>query len=94
MIIVLLNYTAPIEALDAQLAAHRDWLKAGVEAGILMAAGRKVPRTGGMLLARGALEAVKAWAATDPFAVHGLSDYDFIEVDVTMAAEGFEGLRG
>jgi len=94
MIIVLLNYTAPIEALDQQLAAHRDWLKAAADDGILMAAGRKVPRTGGMFLARGTLEAVKAWAATDPFAVHALSDYDFIEVDVTMTAEGFEGLKG
>ncbi len=94
MIIVLLTYTAPLEALDAQLAAHRDWLKAAAEEGVLMAAGRKVPRTGGMFLARGTLEAVKAWATTDPFAMHGLSDYEFVEVDVTMAAEGFEGLKG
>ena len=94
MIIVLLTYTAPLEALDAQLAAHRDWLKAAAEEGVLMAAGRKVPRTGGMFLARGTLEAVKAWAKTDPFAVHGLSDYEFVEVDVTMAAEGVEGLKG
>ena len=93
MIIVLLNYTAPIEALDAQIDAHRAWLKSAADAGILMAAGRKVPRTGGMFLARGTLDEVRAWAATDPFAVHGLSDYDFTEVDVTMTAEGFEGLK-
>ena len=64
MIIVLLTYTAPLEALDAQLAAHRDWLKAAADEGVLMAAGRKVPRTGGMFLARGTLEAVTACRTT------------------------------
>ena len=92
MIIVLLHYTAPVEALDAQLAAHRDWLKAAADSGRLLAAGRKVPRTGGMFLARGTMEEVQAWAKTDPFAVHGLADYSFTEVAVTMTAQGLDAL--
>ncbi len=93
MILVLLSYTAPIEALDAQLEAHRAWLKAAADEGILLAAGRKVPRTGGLFIARGSRESIEAWAATDPFALHGLSNYDFVEVDITMTAAGLEGLK-
>jgi uncharacterized protein YciI len=93
MIIVLLHYTAPLEALDAQLSAHRDWLKAATDSGRLLAAGRKVPRTGGMFLARGTLDEVEAWASTDPFAVHGLAAYSFTEVAVTVTAQGLEALE-
>jgi len=92
MIVVMLHYTAPIEALDAQLAAHRDWLKTSMDSGRLLAAGRNVPRTGGMFLARGTLDEVQAWAKTDPFAVHGLADYSFTEVAVTVTAQGMEAL--
>ena len=93
MIVVTLTYTAPLEALDAQLDAHRDWLKTSIDVGILLAAGRQVPRVGGLFLATGDKAAVEAWAKTDPFAVHGLADYSFTEVAVTMAAEGLEALK-
>lgn len=93
MILVFLNYKVPVEMLDQHLDAHRAWLKAGAEQGILAAAGRKVPRTGGLLLARGSREAVEAWVKGDPFAVHDLADYDFTEVDFTLTADGLEGLK-
>ncbi|EGF90228.1 YCII-related domain protein [Asticcacaulis biprosthecium C19] len=93
MIIVLLTYKVSTEELDTSIDAHRDWLMASIEAGRLLAAGRKVPRTGGMLLARGDLDQVKTWAATDPFAVNGLADYDFTEVAVTLTADGLDGLK-
>jgi uncharacterized protein YciI len=53
MIIVSLTYVMPIEAVEAQLDGHIAWLKEGYESGMLMASGRKVPRTGGVLLAKG-----------------------------------------
>ena len=93
MIIALLTYKVSTEELDRYIDAHRDWLKESIAAGRLLAAGRKVPRTGGMLLARGELDEVKAWAATDPFAVNGLADYDFTEVAVTLTAEGLDALK-
>ena len=94
MILVLLHYVVPTEAIDAHRAAHLDWLHAGVEAGMLLAAGRQVPLTGGMFLCKGERADVAAWAATDPFAVHGLAEYRFIEVAPSVVAPGLDLLKG
>jgi uncharacterized protein YciI len=94
MFVVLLTYVAPLEALDAKLAEHRAWLQAGIESGRMFAAGRQVPRTGGVLLARGADRAeVEAWAATDPFALAGLTEWQVIEFDPLLVAPGLESLK-
>jgi len=93
MFIVLLTYKADLAELDRHLAAHRDWLNAGVASGRLMVAGRKVPRTGGALLVRAASrDEAAAWASTDPFAIAGLADYELIEVDATVIAPGLEAI--
>jgi len=44
MFIVLLRYTRPLEEVDALLAQHVEWLRAGHAAGHFLAWGRKVPR--------------------------------------------------
>ena len=92
MIAVLLDYKVPIEDIDRHRAAHLDWLRQGVADGRLLLAGRQVPVTGGMFLAQGTKEEVSAWAATDPFAVHDLADYRFIEVAPSVVAPGLEAL--
>jgi uncharacterized protein YciI len=92
MILVLLSYKVDAEAIGALRPAHRDWLAEGVAAGRVLAAGRKVPVTGGLFLARGTLDAVRAWVATDPFAIAGAADYELAEVEVTMTAPGLESL--
>lgn len=92
MILVLLNYKVDISEIDALRPAHVDWLKQGVADGRLMVAGRKVPVTGGFFMARGSLDEVKAWAATDPFATAGAAEYAFIEVAPSILAPGLEAL--
>lgn len=92
MILVLLTYKVSPEVIAELRAAHRAWLAEGVAAGRLLAAGRKVPVTGGMFMARGTLDEVKAWVTTDPFSVAGAADYEFLEIEVTMTASGLESL--
>ena len=94
MIIVLLTYKVPIEMIDSHRAAHVAWLREALEAGTLLAAGRQVPLTGGMLLVRGDLAAAQAWTANDPFAIHDLADYSFTEAAVSLTAPGLEALAG
>ena len=53
MFVIALTYTASIEVLDGHLADHRAWLDQGIADGWLLLAGRREPRTGGILLARG-----------------------------------------
>lgn len=92
MIVIVLNYVVPIEQIDAHRGPHLDWLRAAVDSGRLLFAGRQVPLTGGMIAARGTRAEVEAWAATDPFAIHGLAEYSFIEVAPSVIAPGLEAI--
>ncbi|MFP5077248.1 YciI family protein [Rhizobium sp. YIM 134829] len=93
MFIVSLTYRNGTAAADAHLTAHVAWLTTGYEQGIFLASGRKVPRTGGVILARGARSALDALLATDPFALHGVADYEVTEVAFGTTADGLELLQ-
>lgn len=90
--LIMLSYKADLARLDELLAGHRAWLEAGIASGRLLAAGRKVPRTGGFFIARGERAEIEAWVATDPFAIGEAADYELIEISPTMVAPGLEAL--
>ncbi|WP_337012008.1 YciI family protein [Pantoea sp. AS142] len=93
MYVVFLNYVRPIEEVEVLLAAHIEWLNRYFEAGFFIAAGRKDPRTGGMLLVRDIeRERLDAMLAEDPFVA--VAQYEVTKVNVTRAAEAFAGLQG
>ena len=94
MFLLSLTYKVPLDVVDRHLDAHVAWLKEGYAAGMFLASGRKIPRTGGMIFAQGERAAVEAFARLDPFAVNGVADYAVTEVNLTMTAEGLEGLKG
>ena len=93
MFILSLTYTAPLEDADKHMQAHMAWVKAGYDRGFFLASGRKVPRTGGVILARGARTELEAMCADDPFTVHGIAAYEIIETAFTTVAPGFESLK-
>jgi uncharacterized protein YciI len=86
MFIISLTYTASTDVLDGHLADHRAWLDQGIADGWLLLAGRREPRTGGILLARGERSDIAAKAATDPFVIHGAASFDLIEFHAAKAA--------
>ncbi|QEL57605.1 YciI family protein [Chromobacterium paludis] len=92
MFVVSLTYTAPLSDVDALLPAHVQWLKQAYADGLFVASGRKVPRDGGVILARGERAALEARLAQDPFAQGGVARYDIIEFVPSMAAPGLESL--
>ena len=93
MFIVSLTYVKPLEVIDSLLEEHVAWLKANYAAGVLLASGRKVPRTGGVILARAeSREALDAVLAGDPFYREGAARYDVTEFVASMAAPGLEAL--
>lgn len=93
MFIISLTYKKSLEEADKHMAAHMDWLKAAFADGTFLSSGRKVPRTGGVILARGERAEIEALCKQDPFAIHGIADLDIMEVNFTTTAEGFEGLK-
>ncbi|UUL81346.1 YciI family protein [Sphingomonas qomolangmaensis] len=92
MCLVLLTYVRPIEEVDAQMAAHVAFLSDAFEQGVLVIAGRRVPRTGGVLLFRGEPDAVEAVAATDPFVTSGVATFEVVAFTASMAAAGMAGV--
>jgi uncharacterized protein YciI len=93
MVLICLTYNVPLEEVDRHGAAHVEWLATCYDAGLLLASGRKVPRVGGVIIARGTLDAVKALCEKDPFHVYGVAAYEFTEVEVVHTASGLEELR-
>jgi uncharacterized protein YciI len=93
MFIIDLRYTAPVEEVDRHLEAHVDWLRQGMADGWLVAAGRKVPREGGVLIARGERDAIAAKAATDPFVTEGVAQISLTEVALGLVAPEMEFLK-
>jgi uncharacterized protein YciI len=94
MFIVSLTYKSDLEEVDKHLDAHVDYLKQEYAEGNFIASGRKIPRTGGIILScvknKDELELI---LAKDPFYKSGIAEYDIIEFDPSMVAEGFEILQ-
>ncbi|MBQ5950320.1 YciI family protein [Massilia sp. ST3] len=94
MFIVSLSYTAPLDHVDAHLAAHREFLAAQYAAGRFLMSGPKVPREGGIILAdapsRAALEAV---LGEDPFHRAGVARYEITEFAPLMTAPALDAWR-
>lgn len=94
MLVLTLTYKADLAEVDRHLEAHVAWLKAGIADGWLLAAGRQVPRTGGVLLARGERAEIERLAATDPFVTQGVAEVLVTEVTLALVAPGLEALKG
>ena len=94
MFIVTLTYLLPVEDVDALMPGHIEWLEQGYADGLFVASGRRIPRTGGVILARSGDEAgLRAFLARDPFAVHGAARFDVVEFTATKTAPGAEVLK-
>jgi len=93
MFILSLTYVKPSEDADRLMQPHMDWVNAGYESGLFLASGRKNPRTGGVILAKGDRAAIETYVARDPFVIEGIAICDVTEVVVSRAAAGLEGLK-
>jgi uncharacterized protein YciI len=94
MFVISLTYTAPLEAVDFHLAAHREFLSAQYARGAFLMSGRKVPREGGIIIARAASRFdVEELVRQDPFHQAGVARYDITEFVPTMTADALASLR-
>ncbi|MEQ2353484.1 YciI family protein [Pseudoalteromonas piscicida] len=78
--IVNLTYVTEIEQVEPLLAPHIAFLERFYANGTFIASGRKVPRTGGVILAKASSEAeLLDVVRQDPFYVAEVARYDIIE---------------
>lgn len=94
MYILQLSYIVPLDEIDRVRDEHMAWIAEQYEAGRFVVSGAKVPRTGGVVIARAMPRAeLDGVIASDPFTREGVAAYDVVEFTATTVAEGLESLR-
>ena len=88
MFVIELTYKAPLTEIDAHMAAHVIFLKKYYGSGHFLVSGRKIPRTGGIILAVGkSRQQIEAIVEEDPFHEYGLADFRIIEFRASQRAD-------
>ena len=91
--VVVLTYVKPLEEVDAQIPAHVEWLKKGYADGLFLASGRRVPRNGGVILAKcDSLESLEERLSQDPFQKLNIAKVDIIPFEASMKAQFLENM--
>ena len=93
LFLVLLDYLRPLPEVDLHMDDHRAFLSRHYAAGHFLLSGRKAPRTGGVILAKAnSLDEVTQWISEDPFRQAGVTSYEIIAWEPTMAAQGMPNI--
>lgn len=80
MFIVNLTYKVELERVDQFLDEHIEFLNKQYELGNFLASGRKIPRTGGIILSNvESIEDLERIIEKDPFRKNELADYQLTE---------------
>ena len=94
MFVLLLTYVKPLEEVDALMRRHMTWLNEQYDAGRFVVSGRRVPRTGGVILARGDdREEIERLAAGDPFVSAGVATCEVVQFRASQSEDGFDAGR-
>ncbi|HFF1621959.1 TPA: YciI family protein [Yersinia enterocolitica] len=92
MFVDSLTYHQPIDVVEALTESHKDWLKKYYAQGVFIASGRKVPRTGGIILAKSIMrEELDKILAEDPF--NAVAHYEVTEFIPSMTIESVAALK-
>ncbi|WP_046758713.1 YciI family protein [Kordia jejudonensis] len=94
MFIVSLTYKVSLEVVNQHLNDHIDYLNEQYKLGNFQASGRKVPRTGGVILSTVKNKQVlMEILEKDPFKIHNLASYEVIEFIPSKTSEDFSFLQ-
>ena len=93
MFIVSVAYQKPLEVVESHLPAHIAFLDTYFSKGIFIASGRKVPRSGGVILAQGVSRPeLEEILENDPFKSNGIAGYEITEFAPNRTAPSFTQL--
>ena len=85
MFVVILRYQKPLEDVDGLMRDHVRFLEECYRAGVFIASGRQVPRTGGVILAVGPRrEDIDAIMKQDPFVREGVATVEIVEFRTSL----------
>jgi len=85
MFAIILTYEKPLTEIDRLMSAHVQFLEECFRSGLFLAAGRQVPRKGGVILSVGAgREQIEAVMDLDPFVRESAASYEIIEFNTSL----------
>ncbi len=94
MFIVSLTYKKDLSEVDKFIEAHVKFLKEKYAKNIFLASGRKIPRTGGVILAKAkSKKELLSELKDDPFYINEVADYDIIEFVPSMTCKELEFIK-
>lgn len=95
MFIINLNYIVPLEQIDAHMTDHVKFLRKYYKQNVFVASGRKVPRTGGIILALAkSKDEIENIIQEDPFHIHNLATFTTTEFLTSQYHPELKGLLG
>jgi uncharacterized protein YciI len=78
--IVEIIYKAEIEKINEIRPKHREFLKKGYDEGRILCSGPKMPRTGGIIIARGnSIEEISEFLSNDPYQKENAAEYQYTQ---------------
>ena len=93
MFIVSLTYKVPLEKVDEELSNHVRYLEEQYALGHFQLSGRKVPRSGGIIVSRlKDRKQLEEIVEQDPFFKGNLADYEIVEFLPTKASDELKSL--
>ena len=91
MFVIVLTYVKPLREVAALMRRHMAWLDEQYAAGRFVVSGRQIPRTGGVIIARGDdRDEIERIAASDPFVIGGVATCEVIQFRASQTANGLE----
>jgi uncharacterized protein YciI len=91
--VINLSYQAPLEEIDRLMPEHLQFLRLCYEKQIFLVSGRKNPRTGGIILAKGlSIEQFRLVMSEDPFVKTGAATVEITEFSASQAQPQFAKL--
>jgi uncharacterized protein YciI len=90
LFVISLRYLSPLEEIDAAMPRHLSFLDDHYKKGDFLVSGRQVPRTGGIIIARGKdRNAVERMMKQDPFVKQKLASVDIVEFSASRVGKGW-----
>lgn len=78
--VVDIIFKEDFQKIEPVVPAHREFLQSGYDKGLLLCSGPKIPRTGGIVIARAeSREQIEELFTHDPYSLNGFADYRFTE---------------
>lgn len=94
LFVITLTYKKAIEEVEKHLAGHIQYFEKYYAEKVFLASGRKVPRTGGVILANcESKEMMEKIVSEDPFFQAGVANFDIVEFVPTMTSDDLAILK-